>query len=131
MVSCGNTVTNPSQETQTTSEKPATTNSSAKTQTSPPLETNNTQPNASKQPTVGTVKNMVEGDLKCYVTLLDENGTEREVGADFEICPQQKTFLNKKVRLFYETVAVSDCQSAEPCGKTKQESLITKMEIIS
>ena len=81
-------------------------------------------------PQVGTVKSLVDGDIMCYATLIDENNTERRVGAIFEICAKKTQFLNKKVRLTYARVNVNDCQSIEPCGKTRQEMLVTKMEII-
>jgi hypothetical protein len=84
-----------------------------------------------KKPKVGTVKELVNGDLMCYVTLVDKKGNEHNVGATFEICADDKKFLNKKVRLVYEMQSVSDCQSAEPCGKTRKESIITKMEVVS
>ncbi|HEY9596272.1 MAG TPA: hypothetical protein V6D33_01205, partial [Cyanophyceae cyanobacterium] len=89
-----------------------------------------TKQTSREQPSIGTVKNMVNGDLMCYVTLVDENEVQHEVGADFEICANQNTFLNQKVRVSYELVSINDCQSAEPCGKTRKESIITKMEII-
>lgn len=73
---------------------------------------------------------MVNGDLMCYVTLVDENNIAHEVGATFEICENPDRFLNQKVRLSYERVPVNDCESAEPCGKTRIESLITNMQII-
>lgn len=85
---------------------------------------------SSTNPTVATVKRMVNGDLMCYVTLVDENNIEHEVGATFEICENPNRFLNQKVRLFYERLPVNDCESAEPCGKTRIESLITNMEIV-
>lgn len=81
-------------------------------------------------PQVGTVKSLVDGDIMCYATLIDENNTERRVGASFEICAKKTQFLNKKVRLTYARVNVNDCQSIEPCGKTRQEMLVTKMEVI-
>lgn len=84
---------------------------------------------ATAQPQIGTVKEMVNGDLKCYVTLVDEKGTEHNLGATFEVCEKPETYLNKKVSLTYKIESVSDCQSAEPCGKTKKESLISQMEI--
>lgn len=83
-----------------------------------------------KQPNVGTVKSMVNGDLMCYVKLVDENNIAHEVGAAFDICANQNTFLNQKVRVSYERVSINDCQSAEPCGRTRQESIITRMELI-
>jgi len=81
-------------------------------------------------PKVGTVRSLVDGDLMCYATLIDEKNIERKVGATFEICAKKAQFLNKKVRLTYTLANVNDCQSIEPCGKTRQELLITKMEII-
>lgn len=81
-------------------------------------------------PQVGTVKGLVTGDLMCYATLIDEKNVERRVGASFEICEKRSQFLNKKVRLTYTLTNVNDCQSSEPCGKTRKEMLITRMEII-
>ncbi len=94
-----------------------------------PDKTNN-KSNTSNQPKVATIKNMVNGDLKCYVSLVDEKGAEREIGATFEVCEDKDKLLNKKVNLSYENVNVNDCESAEPCGKTKIESLIAKMEVV-
>ncbi|TAE57322.1 MAG: hypothetical protein EAZ87_16525 [Nostocales cyanobacterium] len=81
-------------------------------------------------PQIGTVKELVNGDLLCYVTLVDEQGKEHNVGASFDICAEEKKFLNKKVRATYTIESVSDCESSEPCGKTRQESIITNMEVL-
>ncbi len=81
------------------------------------------------KPIVGTIKEMQNGDLKCYVTVVDEKGKLYEgVGATFDICEPEK-YVNKKVKMFYELENVSDCQSSEPCGKTIKEWLISKIEI--
>jgi biopolymer transport protein ExbD len=85
--------------------------------------------NSLDQPQVATVKNMVNGDLMCYVTLVDQNGIQKQVGATFEICEQKNAFLNKKVNLVYRQVSVNDCQSIEPCGKTRRQSLIVQMKL--
>ncbi|MGB3654774.1 MAG: hypothetical protein WBA41_26710 [Rivularia sp. (in: cyanobacteria)] len=82
------------------------------------------------QPKVATIKEIVQGDLKCYVTLIDEQGKEQGLSASFEICTQEKQFLNKKVKLSYDILNFNDCQSIEPCGKTKKESAIVKMEVV-
>jgi len=72
---------------------------------------------------------MQNGDLKCYVSVIDGNGKLYEgVGATFDVCEPDK-YVNKNVNLFYELENVNDCQSAEPCGKTIKEWLITKIEI--
>ena len=83
---------------------------------------------AASKPSKGVVKNLVSGDLKCYVTLVDANNVSQELGAIFEVC-ENKAVLNQSVNLTYRTVSVSDCRSNEPCGKTRQESLISAMEI--
>ncbi|MBS3026370.1 MAG: hypothetical protein HCA25_04530 [Dolichospermum sp. DET50] len=95
------------------------------------IEDKNTQKGASEQPKLGTVIKLVNGDLMCYVTLKDNKGIEYNVGATFEICSSSKKFVNKEVSAVYEIQSVSDCQSAEPCGKTRKESIITKMEVVS
>ncbi|MEH2330455.1 hypothetical protein [Nostoc sp.] len=80
-------------------------------------------------PISGTIKNMQNGDLKCYVTVVDENGKVYEgVGAVFEVCEPDK-YVNKKAKMYYSLENVSDCQSSEPCGKTIKEWLISKIEI--
>lgn len=80
-------------------------------------------------PTFGTIKEMQNGDLKCYVSVVDRNGKLYEsVGAIFDVCEPDK-YVNKNVNLFYGLENVNDCQSAEPCGKTIKEWLITKIEI--
>lgn len=80
-------------------------------------------------PILGTVKSMENGDLKCYVTVVDVKGKlYKSVGAAFDICEPDK-YVNKKVKMYYELENVNDCQSSEPCGKTIKEWLITKIEI--
>ena len=91
----------------------------------------NTKRDGSKKPKLGIVKELVNGDLMCYVTLVDKKGIEHNVGASFDICADEKKFVNKKVRAVYEIQSVNDCESAEPCGKTRKESIITKMEVVS
>ncbi len=92
-------------------------------------ETNIIQKTRDGEPKVATIRSMIQGDLKCYVSILDQGGIKQELGATFDICAQGEKFLSKKVNLTYETVKVNDCESNEPCGKTKEESLITKMDI--
>ncbi|MEO1560533.1 MAG: hypothetical protein AAFS12_13205 [Cyanobacteria bacterium J06632_19] len=74
------------------------------------------------QPKVGTIKRIEQGDLACYVNLIDEKGKEHNISADFDICADKEKFLNQKVKLSYKILNFNDCQSNEPCGKTKKES---------
>ena len=86
--------------------------------------------NSVAQPKVATVERMVNGDLMCYVTLVDERGIKhQDVGATFEICENKNTLLNQKVNLVYDKVRVNDCQSAEPCGRTRLQTLIVQMKL--
>ncbi|MBD2388614.1 hypothetical protein [Cylindrospermum sp. FACHB-282] len=122
LVSCSNSQTDAAKQT------PSNTVEQIKTETSPKPVTA-TPANTTEQPKIGTIKELVNGDLKCYATLVDENGKEHNLGASFEVCEPEK-FLNKKVSLSYGIESVSDCQSAEPCGKSKKESLIVKIDIL-
>jgi hypothetical protein len=130
LVSCSTSSTN------TTTEK--TTNNTAQSQPKidTQIETKSTaqsisnSPKETQQPQIATVKELVNGDLLCYATLVDEKGIEQQVGASFKICAENAKFLNKKVRATYTIESVSDCRSAEPCGKTRKESIITEMEVV-
>ncbi|HBE16343.1 MAG TPA: hypothetical protein DEG17_12245 [Cyanobacteria bacterium UBA11149] len=91
--------------------------------------------NSTEQPTsgkleVGTIKSIVHGDISCYVSLVDENGKTHEISASFEACEGKEEILNEKVKLSYEVANLNDCQSAEPCGKTRKETIISKMDVI-
>ena len=63
----------------------------------------------------------------CYVDLVDARGKKYNLGANFDICNQIK-LVNKQVKVIYRKDNVNDCQSAEPCGKTRVENLIVKMQ---
>lgn len=86
---------------------------------------NATETNPSLYPEIGTPIELVQGDLLCYATIVDEQGEELRVGATFEICRDQDTILNKRVRFIYTLENVADCESAEPCGKIRQETVIS------
>jgi hypothetical protein len=83
------------------------------------------------QPKIATVKELVTGDIICYATIVDEQGKQHNIGASFEICAESAKYLNQKVRLSYEIASLNDCESNEPCGKTRQETIISQMEIIT
>jgi hypothetical protein len=83
-------------------------------------------------PTVATLQKLVNGDLKCYVTLADSSGKKfQEVGATFRVCETAKPYLNQRVTWQYGLAQVNDCQSSEPCGRTRTETLITQMQLNS
>jgi hypothetical protein len=80
-------------------------------------------------PSIAKVTGLNQGDLACYVNLVDDEGRTYEVLAHFEIC-QKTSLLNKKVKLTYKREEFNDCQSEEPCGKTQKQLAIVKMQRI-
>jgi hypothetical protein len=83
------------------------------------------------RPSIARVTRIDNGDNACYVSLVNQKGQKFEsLPADFDICAKSQTFLNKRVRLTYAKGKINDCQSAEPCGKTKTVMLIRKMQVV-
>lgn len=80
-------------------------------------------------PPSGKLLQLQMGDLACYVKVRDNHGKKRDLVANFDICEQTK-LLNEQVQLTYQRVKINDCQSAEPCGKTKIENAIVKMKLV-
>ncbi|GEM_PF-1569688 len=77
----------------------------------------------------GTVATVVNGDLMCYITIDTENGRFSDLGADFDLCTEE--WVGQKVSVSVKPTRVNDCQSAEPCGKTKDIFLITAMNKVN
>jgi hypothetical protein len=130
MTSCVKSENSGSKEAQSNTVEQVKSNDLVNSQDNLVAKADKTKQTSREQPKIVTVKDMVSGDLMCYVTLVDENKTQHKVGADFDICEKKNTFLNQKVRVSYGLVSINDCQSIEPCGKSRKESIITKMEII-
>ena len=85
--------------------------------------------NAAKLPRHGTVLKMTIGDISCYIDIRDVAGRKHTLGADFSLCEKPDKYLNRRVQLTYERTKVSDCQSAEPCGKTRWETLVVRLKL--
>lgn len=92
-----------------------------------PVRSPNAVPLSDLEPEVGVIQQIQQGDLMCYITFTDEGGQQRQTGAIFELCEQPQQYLQKRVRMVYGIRTVSDCQSNEPCGKTRQTHLVTRM----
>jgi hypothetical protein len=84
---------------------------------------------AAKLPRNGTVLKMTNGDIMCYIELRDVGGRKHTLGADFSLCEKPDKFLNRRVKITYERAKVSDCESAEPCGKTRWETLVVRLKL--
>jgi hypothetical protein len=84
---------------------------------------------AASLPRTGKILKMTNGDLMCYLEVKDPQGKIRSVGAGFGIC-QKTQFLNRRVRFTYKKVAINDCESAEPCGKTRMETIVVRLQLL-
>jgi hypothetical protein len=84
---------------------------------------------ANKLPRNGTVLKMTNGDVACYIDLRDVAGRKHTLTADFSLCETPSKYLNRRVKLTYERAKVSNCQSAEPCGKTRWENLVVRLKL--
>jgi hypothetical protein len=82
---------------------------------------------AAALPRTGKILKMTNGDLMCYLEVKDPQGKIHNVGAGFEICQKTK-FLNRRVRFTYKKVAINDCESADPCGKTRMETIVVRLQ---
>ncbi len=80
--------------------------------------------NASSYPEIATITSLQSGDLMCYAEVMDPSGQVFDLGATFEICDRSDQLLNQTVRLTYREESVADCESAEPCGRSRMEMLI-------
>ncbi|WP_310487812.1 hypothetical protein [Chamaesiphon sp. VAR_69_metabat_338] len=81
-------------------------------------------------PTTGRVLKLTNGDLMCYVDLLDTRGKKHTLGADFAICDRPQ-FVDRLVSLTYRMVQINHCQGNDRCGKTIAKNLIVKMRLLS
>ncbi|MBD2578238.1 hypothetical protein [Oscillatoria sp. FACHB-1406] len=85
--------------------------------------------NSSNYPRLGTITELQVGDIMCYATVVSDSNQTYNIGATFEICERASEILNQRVNLTYNKLSVNDCQSIEPCGKTRLETLISEVEL--
>lgn len=85
---------------------------------------------ANTYPEIGVLTSAQIGDLMCYVTVEDMEGQAFERGATFELCDRQNSLLNQTARFVYSSETVADCESAEPCGRSRQDMLIADAVVL-
>lgn len=118
----------------------------APTETSPPMSQTSPQPGPKEEtpapiapkpkaktasyPSQGAIVDLVNGDLMCYATIQTTKGKTEDVGTSFEICDQKARYLHQPVKFSYGKETVNDCESNEPCGKTKAMMLLTKVDFV-
>ncbi len=90
----------------------------------------NSQPDTTTEqaalPAIATLTRVEQGDLQCYLSFTDSQGQSFDIGGSFDICTEQ--YLNQTVQITYELGSVNDCESIEPCGKSKEVTLVTQLK---
>lgn len=76
-------------------------------------------------PAIGTLREAVNGDIACYLTLRDDAGAEFTASADFELCADAK-LKGRRLALTYrvESVQAASCQGDPDCRKTEKVPLV-------
>jgi|SRR6185369_4749419 len=82
--------------------------------------------------TVATVTDLQAGDVACYLTLKDDQGSEFSELGDFEIC-EKRSLVGKRVKLTYTlgNVMADECQGNPDCTKTRKVALVTGAKVLS
>ncbi len=83
--------------------------------------------------TTGTLTELQNGDVACYLILRDEKGAEFiEMGA-FEICSQKPSPVGKRVALKYKmaNVIAESCQGNPDCKKSDRVALVVSVKVIT
>ena len=80
----------------------------------------------------GLLTALQSGDVACYLTLKDKNGTPFTEMAIFEICEMQK-MVGKRVRLSYriESVIADSCQGNPECQDTRKVALVSAIRALT
>jgi hypothetical protein len=82
--------------------------------------------------TVATVRKITDGDVACYLELVDDSGRRHEEMGEFTLCGKRKSFLNRRVKLSYglERVIHEDCLGDPACRKTRTEVMIRSAAVL-
>jgi uncharacterized protein YecT (DUF1311 family) len=85
-----------------------------------------------RKKTVGTIRELVNGDRACYVTLIDDDGERFDEMADFELCGRERELLGRRARLYYEVanVLAAACQGNMDCGRSDSVVLIRSAVVL-
>lgn len=81
----------------------------------------------------GTLLNLENGDVACYLTFQDgQNKKYRELG-DFSLCTKSRSLIGKQVTLSYrlQNVMADECQGNTACKKTKTVALVTAVAAVA
>ena len=76
------------------------------------------------------IKSVVQGDLACYVELLNVATQEAEhYDSAFEWC-ERPSLVGQNIIATFHTITVTDCESIEPCGKSRETMSLKTVQVI-
>lgn len=80
---------------------------------------------------LGTIVNVNQGDISCYLTLKDDAGKQFQESASFDLCVN--SLVGKRVQLGYsmENVQARSCQGDPSCKKTDRIALVTSAKVLA
>ncbi len=82
--------------------------------------------------TVATVRKITDGDVACYLELVDDSGRRYEEMGEYTFCGKRDAYLGRRVRLSYgvQRVIHEDCMGNPECRKTRQAVMITSATVL-
>ena len=82
--------------------------------------------------TVGTVIDLNQGDIACYMILKDDTGKEFNESAVFELCNKRPSLKGQRVALTYklQNVQSAECQGDPNCKKSHRIALVTSATVL-
>lgn len=82
---------------------------------------------------VGTFRELVNGDRACYATLSDDNGERFDALASFSLCEREQALIGRRARLRYQVqnVLAASCAGNMDCGRSDSEIVIVEVTVLS
>jgi len=82
--------------------------------------------------TTGKLVNLENGDVACYLTLVDARGKQFIEMGEFSLCFQKPSPIGRRVQLTYEfaNVLADECQGNPDCGKSQRVALVTSIRML-
>lgn len=87
---------------------------------------------ADEKPVIGTIREMVSGDMACYIDFTDDQGRRFNEMAGFGVCEDQG-LIGQKVRLIYEqaNVPADRCAGNPDCPDSKPVRLVGQVVVVT
>ena len=76
------------------------------------------------------IQDVQQGDVSCYLQVVDETGKERTLRASFEVC--DGSLIGREARLSFERAEIlaPSCQGDPACRETVPATLVVRVDPI-